>query len=70
MNKRKLHLTDNIFKNTESYLGFKYPKIIADSRYESEENEQQSFIKLANYEISKTRKYKNDIGRMDNIDYN
>lgn len=64
-------------ENAESYLGFKYPKIIADSGYESEENyvyleenEQQSFIKPANYEISKTRKYKNDIGRIDNMDYN
>ena len=64
-------------KNAESYLGFKYPKVIADSGYESEENyiyleenDQQSFIKPANYEISKTRKYKNDIGRIDNMDYN
>ncbi len=32
-------------------------------------NNQLSFIKPANYEISKTRKYKNDIGRIDNMDY-
>ncbi|WP_434797079.1 IS1182 family transposase [Terrisporobacter vanillatitrophus] len=64
-------------QNAESYLSFKYPKVITDSGYESEENYvhlekngQQSFIKPANYEISKTRKYKNDIGRMDNMSYN
>ena len=49
---------------------------IADAGYESEENyvfldknQQLAFIKPANYEISKTRKYKNDIGRMENMDY-
>lgn len=47
-----------------------YQKIIADSRYESEENylylennQQLAFIKPSNYEISKTRKYKTDISR-------
>ena len=34
-----------------------------------EENNQISFIKPANYEISKTKKYKNDISRIDNMDY-
>lgn len=29
-----------------------------------------SFIKPANYEISKTRKYKKDISRVENMDYN
>lgn len=64
-------------QNAQSHLSFKYPKVITDSGYESEENYvhlekngQQSFIKPANYEISKTRKYKNDIGRMDNMSYN
>ncbi len=28
-----------------------------------------AYIKPSNYEISKTRKYKNDIGRMENMDY-
>ena len=32
-------------------------------------NNQIAFIKPANYEISKTRKYKNDISRIDNMDY-
>ena len=34
-----------------------------------EENNQIAFIKPANYEISKTRKYKNDIGKIDNMEY-
>ena len=33
------------------------------------ENWQLSYIKPANYEISKTRKYKNDISRIENMDY-
>ena len=63
-------------KKTEEYLAFKYKKIIADAGYESEENydfldknQQLAFIKPANYEKSKTRKYKNDIGRIENMDY-
>ena len=57
---------------SEEYLVFKYMKIIADAGYESEENYlflenngQIAFIKPMNYEISKTRKYKNDIGRIE-----
>lgn len=64
-------------KSMEEYLEFKYKKIIADAGYESEENYvyiqengQLSFIKPANYEISKTRKYKNDISRIENMEYN
>lgn len=63
-------------KETEEYLAFKYQKIIADAGYESEENyvfleknQQMAFIKPSNYEISKTRRYKNDIGRIENMDY-
>ena len=63
-------------KETEEYLAFKYQKIIADAGYESEENyvfldqnQQLSFIKPSNYEISKMRIYKNDIGRIENMDY-
>jgi transposase len=63
-------------KEAEEYLKFKYKKITADAGYESEENylflehnEQISFIKPANYEISKTRKYQQDIGRIENMDY-
>ena len=64
-------------KSIEEYSKLKYSKIIADAGYESEENyvflennNQLSFIKPANYENSKTRKYKNDIGRFDNMNYN
>ena len=57
-------------KDAEQNLKFKYKNITADAGYESEENyffleenNQIAFIKPANYEISKTRKYKNDIGK-------
>ena len=60
----------------EQNLPFKYLDIVADAGYESEENYlfikengQVSYIKPANYEISKTRKYKQDISRMENMDY-
>jgi transposase len=63
-------------KSMENYLYFKYFKIVADAGYESEENYvyvkgngQLSYIKPANYEISKTRKYQNDISRIENMDY-
>ena len=63
-------------KSMEENSNFKYLKIVADAGYESEENysfieenNQISFIKPANYEISKIRKYKNDISRIDNMDY-
>ena len=61
---------------TREYLNHKYEKIIADSGYESEENYvylekngQLAFIKPTNYEISKTRKYKADISRKENMVY-
>ena len=63
-------------KSMEENLNFKYLKIVADAGYESEENysfiednDQIAFIKPANYELSKTRKYKNDIGKIENMDY-
>lgn len=63
-------------KDMEKYLIFKYKDIVADAGYESEENYlfieengQVAFIKTANYEISKTRKYQNDISRVENMDY-
>lgn len=63
-------------KETEEYLTFKYQKIIADAGYESEENyvfldqnQQLAFIKPSNYEIAKKRKYRNDIGRIENMKY-
>ena len=61
-------------KDAEHNLKFKYKNITANAGYESEENylfleanNQIVFIKPANYEISKTRKYKNDIGKIENI---
>lgn len=64
-------------KDMETHLSFKYKEIVADAGYESEENylfiegnRQTAFIKPQNYEISKTRKYRQDISRMENMDYN
>ena len=63
-------------KDAEKHLNFKYKNITADAGYESEENYlfleengQLSYIKPANYEISKTRKYRNDIGKIENMKY-
>ena len=63
-------------KDMEDYLPFKYKNIVADAGYESEENylfiesnEQTAYIKPQNYELSKTRKFKNDISRRENMDY-
>ncbi len=51
-------------------------RVVADSGYESEENylylkekQIEAFIKPSNYEIKKTRKYKNDISRKENMIY-
>jgi hypothetical protein len=63
-------------KDAEEHLKFKYKNITADAGYESEENYlflesngQLSYIKPANYEISKTRRYKNDNGKIENMEY-
>ncbi len=63
-------------KDMESHLTFKYKNVVADAGYESEENylfiegnDQQAYIKPQNYEISKTRKFKKDISRRENMDY-
>lgn len=63
-------------KDAQKHLKFKYKNITADAGYESEENYrfleangQLAYIKPANYEISKTRKYRNDIGRIENMEY-
>ena len=59
----------------ESY-GRGYKNITADAGLESEENYtyleengQYAFIKPSNYEQSKTKKYKSDIGRRENMPY-
>ena len=63
-------------KDAEEHLKFKYKNVTTDARYESEENYvfleengQLSYIKPANYEISKTRRYKNDMGKIENMEY-
>ena len=60
----------------QEYIGTRSRNIIADAGYESEENYlylrdkgQASYIKPNNYEISKKRKWKNDIGRRENMVY-
>ena len=75
------HPTDTLtliplLKEMEKELPFKYSEIVADAGYESEENYaylerngQRAFIKPANYEISKTRKYREDPGRRENMAY-
>lgn len=57
-------------------LPFSYRNIVADAGYESEENytylkahSQIAYIKPTNYEISKTRKYQNDISNRENMVY-
>lgn len=63
-------------KNIESKLDKKYKNIIADAGYESEENyvyleKQQytAFIKPQTYEISKKKKFKNNISKKENMYY-
>ena len=60
----------------ERYPHKRYRNVVADAGYESEENylyletnQQRSFIKPNNYEKSKTRKWKQDIGRKENMTY-
>ena len=57
-------------------LGFRFRRVVADSGYESLENyryldrhEQEAFIKPNNYESSRTRKFKAQIGRAENMAY-
>ena len=61
----------------EANLGLKYNSVTADAGYESEENytyleknNQKAFIKPQIYERSKTRKFKNDISKKENMKYN
>lgn len=60
----------------ETGLDVRYESVIADAGYESEENythleknNQQSYIKPASYEKSKTLKFKNDISKFENMTY-
>ena len=63
-------------KDMEKNLPFKYKEVVADAGYESEEayvfleqNGQESYLKPQDYEISKTRKYRQDISRRENMGY-
>ena len=65
-----------LLKDMEEHLPFKYQEIVADAGYESEEayvfmeqNGQEAYVKPQNYEISKTRRYRQDIGRRENMTY-
>ena len=71
-----VHTLVPFLKDMEEHLPFKYQEIVADAGYESEEayvfiegNGQESYLKPQNYEISKTRKYRKDISRRENMEY-
>ena len=60
----------------QRHHGVKYEEVTADAGYESlenylflEENGQVSFIKPANYEAQKTKKFKQKVGRIENMAY-
>ena len=61
---------------TQKWHGTKYEEVTADAGYESldnylylERNGQTSFIKPANYEQKKSKKFKKQIGRIENMEY-
>ena len=63
-------------KQVQRHHEVKYKEVTADAGYESlenylflEENGQLSLIKPANYEVQKTKKFKKQIGRMENMTY-
>ena len=63
-------------KGMEAHLPFRYQEIVTDAGYESEENYaflkangQEAYIKPKNYELAKTKKYKKDISRRENMGY-
>lgn len=63
-------------KTMEQKLGFKYPRVTADSGYESEEgyeflkaNGQAPYIKPQTYEKWKKRSFRKDIGKRENMSY-
>lgn len=62
--------------NLESKTGVRHGNIVADAGYESEENyhflsknKQTAYVKPQNYEISRTKKYKSDISKFENMHY-
>lgn len=68
--------TDTFIPMLEKLLPLGYRKPVADAGFESEENYtwcekngQMAFIKPANHEQAKTKKYKSDIGKRENMPY-
>ena len=63
-------------KHLQRSHGIRYKEVTADAGYESlenylflEENGQVSFIKPTNYDARKTKKFKKQIGRIENMTY-
>jgi hypothetical protein len=63
-------------KNTQQHHGSRYKEVTADAGYESlenylflERNGQVSLIKPTNYDARKTKKFKKQIGRIENMTY-
>lgn len=63
-------------ERVQSRSGHKIDKIVADAGYSSEENftyleknGQEAYIKPQDYEVRKTKRYKNDIFRVENLPY-
>ena len=74
--KRIYKKTASLWEKKQKNIWHSNKKSIADIGYESEENyvlldqkQQIAFIKPSNYKISKTRKYINDIGHIENMNY-
>jgi len=68
--------TKTLIPFMERIRRFNYRNIVADAGFESEENYthiekngQLAYIKPSNYEQSKTKKYRSDIGRRENMGY-
>ena len=66
-----------LLKKLQHHHGDKYEEVTADAGYESqenylylEENGQVSFIKPLTYEAQKTKKFREKIGRIENMAYN
>ena len=72
-----VHTLIDFLNSMHSNISFRYHTVVADAGYESEENYTylekeriEAMIKPANYESSKKRKHKNDIGAKENMRYN
>lgn len=70
------HTMKPFLRKLEQAQRGRYEEVTADAGYESEENYlhleqsgQMSFIKPANHEQKKTKKFKKQIGRIENMDY-